>query len=194
MNCFTIGHSIHPLSKFLKFLASCNINCIADVRGIPYIKYASQFNKEYLQSEIKQKNINYLFMGDVLGATDYASLKSEEGGIDFKKALETKEFTAGIERIIEEIKKGSTIAIMCTDKEPLSCHRFALVSRALALKGIIVNHILKHGTLCSNDELENRLLEKYQPDYKQASQSPARQEALEKAYHEQSKQLTCDSK
>lgn len=133
-------------------------------------------------------------MGDALGATNYANLKSEDNGIDFKKMLEAKEFTAGIERIIEEIKKGSTIAIMCTDKEPLNCHRFALVSRALSLKGIIVNHILKDGTLCSNDELENRLLEKYQADYKQDAQSPARQEALEKAYCEHSKQLACDSK
>ena len=183
LHCFTIGHSIHPLSKFLKFLSSHNINCIIDVRSIPSIKYAAQYNREYLDSELKQKGIRYLFMGDVLGAA------YDAGKIEM--------FQSGIKRIMEEIKNGAVIAIMCTDKEPLNCHRFALVSHALASKGIIVNHILKDGTLCSNDDLEKRLLEKYQPNYARCASSQqlmARQEALEKAYRGQSKQLTCDSK
>jgi len=153
------------------------------VRSIPSIKYAAQYNREYLDSELKQKGIRYLFMGDVLGAA------YDAGKIEM--------FQSGIKRIMEEIKNGAVIAIMCTDKEPLNCHRFALVSHALASKGIIVNHILKDGTLCSNDDLEKRLLEKYQHDYAHGASSQqltARQEALEKAYSEQSKQLTCDSK
>ena len=183
LHCFTIGHSIHPLSKFLKFLSFHNINCIIDVRSIPSIKYAAQYNREYLDSELKQKGIRYLFMGDVLGAA------YDAGKIEM--------FQSGIQRIIEEIKNGAVIAIMCTDKEPLNCHRFTLVSRALTSHGTIVNHILKDGTLCSNDDLEKRLLEKYQHDYAHGASSQqltARQEALEKAYSEQSKQLTCDSK
>jgi hypothetical protein len=122
-------------------------------------------------------------MGDALGAA-YDAGKPEM-------------FKSGIQRIIEEIKNGTVIAIMCTDKEPLNCHRFTLVSRALALQDIAINHILKDGTLCSNDDLEKRLLEKYQHDYAHSASSQqltARQEALEKAYNEQSKQLTCDSK
>lgn len=180
LQCFTIGHSIHPLNKFLNFLASCNVNCIADARSNPYLKYASQYNREFLQPKLQEKGIRYLFMGDSLGAK--------------YDACKTEIYQAGTQRVIEEIKNGAVIAIMCTDKEPLNCHRFALVSRSLTSKGIVVTHILKDGTLCPNDELENRLLEKYQPGYAQTAQSPARQEALEKAYGEHSKQLACDSK
>lgn len=153
------------------------------MRSVPSIKYAAQYNREYLDSELKQKGIRYLFMGDALGAASDAG--------------KTEMFQSGIQRIIEEIKNGAVIAIMCTDKEPLNCHRFTLISRALASHGIIVNHMLKDGTLCSNDDLEKRLLEKYQPDYAHSASSQqltARQEALEKTYSEQSKQLTCDSK
>jgi len=66
LHCFTIGHSIHPLSKFLRLLAQHNIDCLIDIRSNPCLKYAAQFNREYLESELKQKNIRYLFMGDAL--------------------------------------------------------------------------------------------------------------------------------
>ncbi|HCY19347.1 MAG TPA: hypothetical protein DHU69_06260 [Deltaproteobacteria bacterium] len=118
--CFTIGHSIHPLSKFLKFLAAYNINCIIDVRSIPYLKYAARYNRDYLESKLKQKGIRYLFMGDILG-TKYedADLKFKDGKVDYAKVRKTKGFEEGVGHIIDEIKRGAVIAIMCSEKEPL---------------------------------------------------------------------------
>ncbi|MBI5326798.1 MAG: DUF488 domain-containing protein [Deltaproteobacteria bacterium] len=164
-------------------MSSYSINCIVDVRNIPSVKYAAQYNREYLDSELKQKGIRYLFMGDSLEAK--------------YDAWKTEIFKSGVQRIIEELKNGAAIAIMCTDKEPFNCHRFALVSHALSSQGVKVSHILKNGTLCSNDDMENRLLEKYHTDYEHSAsyqQLTAKQEALEKAYSAQSKELTCDSK
>lgn len=217
--CFTIGHSIHPLSKFLKFLAAYNINCIIDVRSIPYLKYAAQYNRDYLESELKQKGIRYWFMGDILG-TKYQNadlnpvrsllpeenhfpmsdgtsrkgtsngVKSEDGTIDYTKVRKTKSFEEGVGQIIDEIKKGAVIAIMCSEKEPFLCHRFISISHSLSIQGITVQHILKDGSLCSQEELEDKMLMQYKPDYEQTT----KQEALEQAYFEHGKNIACDSK
>lgn len=195
LHCFTIGHSIHPLSKFLKLLAQHNIDCLIDIRSNPCLKYAAQFNREYLESELKQKNIRYLFMGDVLGAKyDDANLKFEDGKVDYTKIWEIKEFKGAIEQVICEIKQGRVIVFMCSEKEPFHCHRFASVSHALTMQGITVNHILKDGSLCSNDDLENKLLMQYKPDYLHtSSHHPTKQDVLKQAYQEHSRQITCDS-
>jgi hypothetical protein len=39
-SCYTIGHSNHPIEKFLKLLEKYNINVIVDARSVPYSKYA----------------------------------------------------------------------------------------------------------------------------------------------------------
>jgi len=188
--CFTIGHSILPLSKFLKFLAVYSINCIIDVRSIPYLKYAAQFNREYLESELKQKGIRYLFMGNILG-TKYedADLKFEDGKVDYAKVRKTKGFEGGVGKIIDEIKRGAVIAIMCSEKEPFLCHRFVSVSYSLSMQGINVQHILKDGSLCSQGELEDRLFKQCKPVYEKTT----KHEALEQAYCEHGKHVTCDS-
>jgi hypothetical protein len=50
---------------------------------------------------------------------------------------------------------------MCAEKDPFNCHRFVLVSRALAKKNIAIEHILSDKSTVSQEELEERLLNKY---------------------------------
>ena len=56
---------------------------------------------------------------------------------------------------------------MCTEKDPLDCHRTLLVALALADRGAEVSHILADGRLETNDEAMSRLLRRHgldQPD------------------------------
>ena len=61
---------------------------------------------------------------------------------------------------MEGMGKGYRIALMCSEKDPFDCHRFVLVSRALAERGVTVEHILPDG-LVTQKALEDRLLEHY---------------------------------
>ncbi len=70
-------------------------------------------------------------------------------------------FQAGIDRVIRGIKKGLCIALMCAERDPFDCHRFVLVSRELAGRGVRVEHILSPDRAVSQEELEQRLLKKY---------------------------------
>jgi hypothetical protein len=50
------------------------------------------------------------------------------------------------------------LALMCSEQEPLECHRCLLVARALAARGIAVSHILPDGRLEAHADTEERLL------------------------------------
>src|SRR5206468_13029488 len=61
-------------------------------------------------------------------------------------------------RVIEGAKKYR-VALMCSERDPLDCHRCLLVSRALAQRGVRVSHILDNGNVVSHAEIEAKLLE-----------------------------------
>ena len=54
-------------------------------------------------------------------------------------------------------KRGKTIALMCAEKEPERCHRFALISPVLQLMGISVVHIRPEMKLQANEDLERAM-------------------------------------
>jgi hypothetical protein len=55
--------------------------------------------------------------------------------------------------------KGYNIALLCTEKNPLGCHRFSLVSRALSNKlAVNIDHILFNGELVNQHDLEKKML------------------------------------
>lgn len=48
---------------------------------------------------------------------------------------------------------------MCSEHDPLDCHRCLLVGRELAERGVGVKHILADGTIADHREIEDRLLQ-----------------------------------
>ena len=50
------------------------------------------------------------------------------------------------------------IALMCSEKDPLGCHRALLVGRRLHQDRLSVKHIRADGLLETHGDLENRLL------------------------------------
>lgn len=161
MLCHTVGHSVYGIDEFIAILKQHDINCIVDVRSSPYSKFASQYNREILTDELKKAGIRYLFMGDALGARyEDKSLLFHDGKVDFEMVRATQEFQKGIERVVDGLKKGYSISLMCSEKEPFDCHRFVLVSKSLQDCGVEIKHITPHG-LIENSELEEKLFKKY---------------------------------
>lgn len=185
LTCFTIGHSDYTIEHFIELLKKHHINCLADIRSSPYSQHTPQFNKEILFAELKQQDILYLYMGNTLGGKyTNPELLFPDGKVNYDKVRQTKNFERGIEKVIEEIKKGNRLALMCSEKEPFDCHRFVLVACELEKRGIVVKHIIENGSLILNTELEKKLLSKYKENYQQFdffAQTKTRDEALGEA-------------
>lgn len=161
---YTIGHSTHTLDKFHKMLKEYKINVLVDVRSIPFSKYVSQFNQDNLKTFLKNRNIFYIFMGNNLGARwNNKNLIFEDGRVNFEKVKSTKEFQEGIERLEKGIQKGYRIALMCSEKEALDCHRFVLISPVLDNLGYEVFHIYPSYVLSQKD-LIKKIIDMYKFD------------------------------
>ena len=68
-------------------------------------------------------------------------------------------FEAGLSRVIQR-SAGTSLCLMCAEKEPLDCHRTILVSRGLAERGETIEHLLADGTFRPHAKVEETLLGK----------------------------------
>ena len=96
-------------------------------------------------------------------------LLDEHGCVNFVWFRKTRAFQDGVERIDIGLEKGFKIALMCSEGNPLECHRFSMISVYLEEIGIKVQHILKDKTLLSNQALEEQLLKKFKKKLPQPS-------------------------
>ena len=162
---YTIGHSNHINKYFVNLLKNHGINCLVDVRSMPYSKFTPQYNKEDLKKYLKLNQIYYVFMGDELGARrNDKSLYTNEGYLDFDKTSKSILFQEGIERLKKGLHKGYNIALMCTEKDPIDCHRNILVARELFRQNIEIKNIHEDSSIETQTELEERLLNLYFPN------------------------------
>lgn len=154
---FTIGHSNHPIEKFLNLLKQHNIQAIADVRSAPYSRRYSQFNRNNLQAALSEAGIQYVFLGRELGARSEDPACYVNGKVQYDRLAATELFMAGIERLLDGVKTHR-IALMCAEREPLNCHRTILVSRALEQRGLRVVHMLPDGSREAHADTMRRLI------------------------------------
>lgn len=167
---YTIGHSNHDNIYFLELLRKFNINCVIDIRSVPFSKYVPHFNKNVIKKFLNVHGIYCVYMAKEFGAIrEDTNLFHPEGYLDFEKIKNTKEFKDGLQRLSKGIEKGYRIALMCTEKDPLDCHRSIMIAPELVKEGFFVTHILPDGNIESQEHLENRLLELYFPENSQQS-------------------------
>jgi uncharacterized protein (DUF488 family) len=144
---YTIGHSNHPIDRFVALLQQHDIDAVADVRSTPYSRFNPQYRKERLQAALADAGIRYVFLGEELGARSKdPACYDESGRVSYVRLAATDLFRRGIERLLTGMQ-NHRIAIMCAEREPLDCHRTILVARELEKAGVPVTHILKDGAL-----------------------------------------------
>jgi len=164
---FTIGHSNHSLDHFIKMLLAHRVSAIADVRSIPYSKYSPQFNKDIIESALRGVNINYMFLGAELGASRSEDGCYVNGQAKYNRIAQMPAFRRGLERVLQEVEHYR-IALMCSESDPIICHRTILVCRELEsiCPDLKITHILADGTVEQQDTSEQRLvnLHKLQPE------------------------------
>ena len=141
---FTVGHSNHPVERFIDLIRQNGVTAVADVRSRPFSRRNPQFNKERLAQSLKAEGIAYVFLGRELGARSDDAACYEHGQVKYARLAQTELFRSGLERVLEGAK-GYQVALMCAEREPLDCHRTLLVARALARRGVAIEHILQNG-------------------------------------------------
>ncbi|MEA5536332.1 DUF488 domain-containing protein [Crocosphaera sp. XPORK-15E] len=154
---FTIGHSNLDIESFTSLLTQYNVTALADVRSSPYSRYLPHFNQDNLKRTLLDSGIKYVFLGQELGARPKDQNCYIEGKAVYEEIAKTQLFSQGIDRVF----KGSqsyNIALMCAEKDPITCHRAILVCQHLKSFPIEINHILQDGKIESHQQLESRLL------------------------------------
>jgi uncharacterized protein (DUF488 family) len=154
----TIGHSTHPLAKFVSLLKRHGVTAVADVRSAPFSRFNPHFNKAELERSLKAEGIRYVFLGRELGARSDDPSCYEKGRVQYARLARTEAFRQGIERL----RRGAAehrIACMCAEREPLECHRTLLVARVLEAEGMDVAHIHADGRLEPHAAAMDRLIE-----------------------------------
>lgn len=154
---YTIGHSTHSTEKLIELLARHDVTAVADVRSQPYSRFNPQFNRESLRADLRTAGIVYVFLGRELGARSDDRSCYVEGKVQYDLLARTALFQEGLRRLAQGIR-NHRIALMCAEKDPLTCHRAILVCRHLARLGIGAQHILEDGRLESHDDALTRLL------------------------------------
>lgn len=154
---YTIGHSTHSFEDFLSLLRDRAIEAVADVRSAPFSRWQPHFNQDPIRQALAGNGIAYVPLGPELGGRGNSSTKrNERGRILYRSIAESREFRRGLDRL-ETGSDRMRIAIMCTEHDPLNCHRSILVSRALCADGLRVMHIHGDGRLESHRTAEHRL-------------------------------------
>ena len=148
----TIGHSNHPIERFVELLKKAGVTLLVDVRSMPYSRRFPQFGREKLARSLAESGIDYRWEGEALGGM-------AKGVKSYGEAAARPEFQSALDRVIETSAE-KTLCLMCAEKEPLDCHRTVLVSRRLAERGAEIEHLLADGTARAHAKIEEALLAK----------------------------------
>jgi uncharacterized protein (DUF488 family) len=171
----TIGHSNHPLERFIDLLKAGGVALLVDVRSMPYSRRFPQFGKERLAKSLAEAGITYLHEGASLGG-------KPEGGGSYDALAATPAFKDALGRLIGRAQDTS-LCLMCAEKEPIDCHRTVLVSRRLAERGAAIDHLLADGGTRPHREVEEALLARTGgPDLFEADLFEDRAARLARAY------------
>lgn len=183
---FTVGHSVHPIEHFIGILRANQIDAVADIRSSPYSKFTPQFNRDHLKNSLKEHGIGYVFLGTELGARRVEPECYENNKVIYQKVADLPSFKYGISRLREGTEK-MRVAIMCAEKDPLTCHRTVLVTHFSRDHFSDTLHILEDGSIESRAEADLRLLREYKLD-KEDFFSPY-EERLALAYSKRSEKI-----
>lgn len=153
----TIGHSTLLGEEVIAALRGAGVATVVDVRSVPFSRYTPQFNRAELERTLAAAGIGYAYAGEFLGGrpTDPTCYKDgviPDGEANFLALVDYDEvarrpwFRRGLDRLIEIAAERPT-AVMCSEEDPLRCHRHHLIAQALLARGIVVGHLRKGGTV-----------------------------------------------
>jgi uncharacterized protein (DUF488 family) len=141
----TVGHSSHPLPRFLRILEAHGVRCLADVRRFPGSRRHPQFGAAALEAALLRQRIEYRHLVD-LGGRRSPRADSPHAGLEhpafrgYADHMDSPEFHAAVEQLLR-LARAARTAIMCAEADWRQCHR-RLLSDHLVSRGVAVVHLL----------------------------------------------------
>lgn len=166
---YTIGHGNRRVQQVILLLEQYSINRIIDVRATPFSQYAPGWNRNVLRELLPQLHFEYIYMGNLLGEKSSKRELYTDGVIDYEKLAETESFRNAIRRLMQ-YADGRT-SLLCTETNPLGCHRSLLIGRSLKAQRIETHHIVgrENPYIRTQSDLEEEMIEEFYPDRWQLS-------------------------
>lgn len=125
MQLFTIGYEGIDQSQFLSWLSNYNINVVADVRDLP-LSRKKGFSKTALSDLLNKNKIDYINFRELGAPKELRSFlfQTKDYKTYFKKykSIVSKNIAA-IDTILDTIKDGKNVVLLCYEKDPSTCHR-----------------------------------------------------------------------
>ena len=152
---FTIGHSTHPLERFLELLGTHQIAIVADVRSFPSSRKWPHFNQEAIAESLACAKVEYRWIKQLGGRrhgkrTDSPHTAWQHPAFrSYADYTESAEFAAGLAELIELAARART-AYMCSEGLWWRCHR-RIISDHLLVRGWRVEHIMPTGKLSAHE-------------------------------------------
>jgi uncharacterized protein (DUF488 family) len=157
---FTIGHSNHDATWFVSLLKTHAIDVLVDTRSQPISRHVPHFDMPDLQKLVTSAGVRFVYLGRELGGRPAdAKLYDSDGYVLYSRVADTTEFKQAVNRVKRGLQRHR-IALMCSEEDPLTCHRRLLIGRVLQEHGVGVTHIRGNGSIESEDEVlarENEL-------------------------------------
>jgi uncharacterized protein (DUF488 family) len=153
----TIGHSNHSIARFLELLGMHAVELVLDVRSIPQSRWCPHFGRPRLTASLAAAGIGYLWLGEELGVRRADPSCYEDGRVRYERIAESDGFRRGIEIVARETARRRA-ALLCAEKDPLTCHRTILLAPHLSALGFELRHILATGELESAEAAHARLV------------------------------------
>lgn len=155
----SVGHSNHDWPAFVALLHGAGVTMVADVRSSPYSGRYPYFNCGPLMRGLHGEGIAYVFLGDRLGGRPgQPSLYDDDGRLNYERVRRTETFQRGLDQLLHALPEN-TIAFLCSEEDPLECHRGLMIAPALCERGCSPCHLRKDGTLETNEHMERRLFQ-----------------------------------
>jgi uncharacterized protein (DUF488 family) len=144
------------LTTFLDLLRQHRVEAVVDVRSRPYSKYTPHFSGDALRAALRDAEVTYVFLGGELGGRpDEDEYYDDQDHVLYWRLAESPRFLEGIGRLEAGIERFR-VAIMCSEDDPIGCHRRLLVGRVLAVRGIAVEHIRGSGIVETEEQVASR--------------------------------------
>lgn len=183
---YTIGYSCFTIDSFISALKNHDISAVVDVRSTPFSRFKPDFNRDNIKLSLNNEDITYVFLGEQCGARTDAPDCYLNGKVSYAKLAENAEFKNGLGRIMNGMNKYK-VALMCAEKDPISCHRAILISKNIQSKDVLIKHILENGDIEEHSKSELRLMKLYGLDQEDLFNSF--EDRLSDAYEQQAKKI-----
>lgn len=181
------------IEKMFCTLKEYSITYLIDVRSIPFSKQYPNCNADNLKVIGRSFGVPYMHMPEVGAKADPThdvfskaseiffddifpisksnrpekrELFKDDEIVDFRKFRHNEYFLEGIKRIETAYDKDFTLSLMCSEKHPIDCHRYFLISKTLEKKfgeWLEIRHIIQNDNggidTITNSELNKQLKE-----------------------------------